>query len=85
MMTSATVVNSRTALVDVVDGVRGAHEGRDIARSGPHGDHKADDPGDSGRAGLALDLSDDVCQEGVYPAGGDLAEVVEHFLGRGLA
>src|SRR5438477_2294417 len=69
----------RAALVDVVDGVRGAHEGRDIARSGPHGDHQADDPRDPGRAGLALDLSDDVRQERVHPAGGELAEVAEHL------
>ena len=41
--------------------------------------------GDAGRARLALHLGDDALQEGVHPAGGDLAEVVEHLLGGGLA
>jgi hypothetical protein len=62
-----------------------AREGRDIARSGPQGYHDADDPRDAGRARLALDLGDDGRQEGMHPAGCDLAEVVEHLLGRGLA
>src|SRR6266480_2914825 len=75
----------RAAFVDVVDGVRGAHEGRDIARCGPQGDHDAGDPRGAGRARLALDLGDDVRQARVHPAGGDLAEVAEHLLGRGLA